>query len=443
VRQDVTHPEYKGESKAAAVESYERLKGLVETVLGTKLERDGEGGVLLFGRPIAQAGLSEGQSVLLQFCVGLHAQGGALNDTILVMDEPENHLHPEVVIGVIERVVKQLGGGQLWIATHSVALISQFEPDQVWYMENGSVSQAGSTPEKVLYGLLGGEEKAQKLASFTDLPASYAANRFALQCLVSPGTVGPKDDDPQMEQVRMALEEGGVQRVLDFGAGQGRLASSLCEALGRSEGKVPAGFEYVAYDADTKDEDVCLAAIGRLYGEAAGRWFSDLHPLLDAKGEGYFDAVVMCNVLHEIDPVDWLKLFDARGPLVRLMKEDGYLLVVEDERMPVGERAYAKGFLVLGTDELRELFCVRTDEEGFKSNSQRDGRLKAHRIPRAVLGRMSDASRKKVLELVKRRAEDKVKELRTQKASYRNGMLHAFWVQQLANATLALGELGR
>ena len=440
---EVTHQAYKGDKREDVEESYDRLVRLLKDVLNSPLGRDEIGNALIFGRPLAQAGLSDGQKVLLQFCVGLHAQGGVLGNTILLMDEPENHLHPSVIVDVITRIQECLGDGQLWIATHSLPLIAQFEPDAVWYMENGRISHAGQTPEKVLNGLIGGEERAHKLLDFVDLPASYAANRFASQCLLPATTAGARDGDPQMAQVTEVLGANAGRRILDFGAGQGRLASALLEGIGGADQAKKSGLDYVAYDVSEKDKAACEAAIAHLHGAVEGRWFNNLHRLIEARGERSFDIVVMCNVLHEIDPVDWLSLFAADGPLVRLIADEGFLLIVEDERMPVGEKAYSKGFLVLGTDEIRTLFGVDgASGDLVVLDARGDGRLKAHLVPRKCLGRISPESRLNVLKHLGRRAQDTIRALRREKPNYQNGRLHAFWAQQWANANLALAEQG-
>ena len=122
---EATHPHNpSSELREAKERSYTELQILIKAALGVELSRDQNGNATLFGRPIAQCRLSDGQVALLQWCVALHAQGLSLTEQILLMDEPENHLHPEALIATIERIIAANSQGQIWIATHSVPLIA-------------------------------------------------------------------------------------------------------------------------------------------------------------------------------------------------------------------------------------------------------------------------------------------------------------------------------
>ncbi len=82
------------------------------------------------------------------------------------------------------------------------------------------------------------------------------------------------------------------------------------------------------------------------------------------------DVVVMCNVLHEIDPSDWVKTLSIDVPPILL--EDGYLLIAEDTLLPHGELAHRKGFLVLDDVGVRKLFND-AKREILKSTAQTRG----------------------------------------------------------------------
>lgn len=65
--------------KKAALDEYTRLQELVFKFLGTKIGWDKDGYTTLFGKPIAQAQLSDGQRVILQLCVAIFTQGGTFS----------------------------------------------------------------------------------------------------------------------------------------------------------------------------------------------------------------------------------------------------------------------------------------------------------------------------------------------------------------------------
>jgi hypothetical protein len=87
-------------------------------------------------------------------------------------------------------------------------------------------------------------------------------------------------------------------------------------------------------------------------------------------------------------------------------------------------------FSVTENDMAQELF-VSDDHRG-------DGRLKAHLVAKSLLSRISTESRKKAIAEMQSTAKDKIKQLRSQTASYANGQLHGFWTQQFANTSLFL-----
>jgi hypothetical protein len=125
------------------------------------------------------------------------------------------------------------------------------------------------------------------------------------------------------------------------------------------------------------------------------------------------------------------------------LRPEGWLLLVEDAQLPIGEKAHAKGFLVLTTSQLYTLFAFGPVEPEFRmSDARGDGRLLAHLIPASCLGRLTGTTLRHTLEAVQADAEQRIKALRAEPPSYPNGRRHALHVQLLANATLALHELG-
>jgi hypothetical protein len=65
--------------------------------------------------------------------------------------------------------------------------------------------------------------------------------------------------------------------------------------------------------------------------------------------------------------------------------------------------------------------------------------LKAHLIAQPLLARFTSTTRDAAIKDLSSTARDRILELRKQESDYRHGRLHGFWVQQFANAQLALG----
>lgn len=433
------------EERNKAIEDYNNLKDLVQKFLNTELGRNLDDEATLFGFPLGRANLSDGQKVLIQFCLAIYSQKTALKDLILFMDEPENHLHPSALLEAIDRIKEFVTNGQIWIATHSINILAHYDPSYIWYIENGQIDYAGRIPEKVLAGLMGSEEEIAKLSEFLSLPAEFASNRFAYESLFPPLTVGADVHDPQTRQIRQIIqnliETGQKIKILDFGSGKGRLISTIYESEESSPEKDKDWLEYVAFDPDPKDKEYCENAISMVYGSANKRYYNHKTQFMTDHDAGSFNLIVMCNVFHEINPNDWLRLFSPEDMIQTLLKEDGTLLIVEDQRIPVGEKAYQNGFLVFDSPQFRDLFGIPA--ASYKFNDARgDGRLKAHFINKAFLSNITPETRCKAIRSLNNTAKDEIKRIRSlDTPSFKEGILHGFWVQQYANAQIVVDEL--
>ncbi|WP_158627262.1 AAA family ATPase [Corallococcus sp. AB045] len=444
-----THPVVTIEEseKEQVVGNYQRLCDDIKKLLGTRLGRNLEGAPTLWGRSIQNAGLSEGQLLLLQLAVALHAQGMRLSEAILLLDEPETHLHPAAVVDVLETLRKATPNGQLWIATHSLPVLAWAPTDSLWFVRDGRAKWVGRDPELVLTGLLGDDQGRERLESFLQLPAQFASNRFAADCLLAPTVVMTDGDDPQLLQIRNAISAihrpGQPFRLLDFGAGKGRLLAALREAH-RDGQPFFETIDYRALDASASDREQCASLIDEIYGGGASavrhfRGDADLESQLDAES---IDVAIMCNVLHEISPGQWISVLGPGSALARSLRPSGFLLIVEDMHIPVGEKAHSHGFLLLDTYPLKGLFAWREADPAIQLVTERDGRLKAWLVPASLLKRVSPATRTDALQRLQIHARKALQDLRQQQPSFRNGQLHGLWTQLFANASLALDEFG-
>lgn len=445
---NATHPDSNvpEEQKEKAIDDYLRLKELIKLFLNTELDRNINGEPTLFGFPLGQANLSDGQKVLIQLCLAIYCQQKSLDELILILDEPENHLHPSVIIETIERIMNKTTNGQIWIATHSIPLLSYFDPSSIWFMENNRLSYAGAIPEKVLESLLGNENRIAKLQDFISLPGIFALNRHAFESLFHPVSLITDKDDPQTLQIRdeikKHLSNQDKIRILDYGAGKGRLLASVIDNNPEPISKLSIWFDYVAYDTSDTDSNDCKAVIDKAFSNSEKRYFNDMSELLTHFDKESFDIVIMCNVLHEIAPSNWLNLFSTDGEIPNLLNTNGILLLVEDQEMRIGEKAYQSGFILLNTPELKELFSIKEKDSNFGfSDAKEDGRLKAHRIPKEYLTRISSESRTNCIKLLHKNSKEKILSVREDDVNYKNGKKHGFWIQQYANTGLVLDEL--
>ncbi|MBS1209533.1 MAG: hypothetical protein H6R19_1931, partial [Proteobacteria bacterium] len=399
--------------------------------------------------------LSDGQKILFQLACKLHAQGSKLQDSVILMDEPENHLHPAVLNQVIDDLLKVLGTGQIWIATHSVPLIAHLlakEPDCLWYADGGEFSRAGRSPEKVLNGLMGGPDGSVAMQSLTQLPGVYAAQRFLGECLTQPSVAGPNTNDPQTKQISEILinhtkNHDKKLRMIDFGAGVGRLLATLtAESGNKTAGQL---IDYIAYEPDTSKHANLLREIRNFYpseNDSSTRICSDLHNIkIDSES---VNVIVMCNVLHEICPDTWPDYFNENSPLMRSLTSDGYLLVVEDYEIPVGERAHSYGFLLLDEPELRKLFSIQ--EADYKERRflratsnipQYKNRLSAHLIEKSCVVRFTTNTRREAIRHLNSRMLTQVTtHLSTDSTSSSQGRSYGRSAQLFANSSIWINQ---
>lgn len=312
-------------------------------------------------------------------------------------------------------------------------------------MDDGKISNAGRRPELVLESLLGNEEGIAQLGTFTNLPAELASVRYATESLLPPQVLAGGAGDPQVSQIQQALERVGRNgrplALLDYGAGKGRLLEGLADLLSERGIAISDAIDYFAFDVFEDDHLHCAKVVAEYYGKSQ-RIFHKEDAFFSLKDAESIDVVVMTNVLHEIPPRLWPGIFSAESIIYRCLRSDGYLLVVEDQRIPVGEKAHEHGFLVLDTVHLKTLFAgTESDVHSGRfivDDARNDGRLKAHLISRALLNNVTDATVKRAIEQLRRTSHQEIQAVRTKDPSYKNGQLHGFWTQQFANASLFL-----
>lgn len=384
-------------------------------------------------RLLALEELSEGQQVLLTWALTLAEHGEALDNAIVLVDEPEIHLHPSAAITAIT-ALRSYGVSQIWLATHSAALLAAFGVESLYHVHGGRIEYAGNRVEEVLGGLLGVDGRAQMRTFLADAD-DLAFHTFAAQSLVPPHSLDLRPGDPQAQQFTALFPTtvaGEPVRILDFAAGKGRLARAIGE-LGRHD-----HIRYHAYNDSrfTAPEDhvQCRRRIAEL-NQGEGIFYHDEFAALTVSTAPRMHAVVLCNVLHEIPVIDWLKTLHD---IARVLHDDGALLLMEDQRMSRGELPHDAGFIVLDRWALCELFAV-SPEEWQRYTVSKDDRLTLFRIPRAVLLQANGDTLIRALRNLAESTKSRLRSLRTRASgTSREGREHAYHALLLTNVMLAL-----
>lgn len=421
---------------------YVRMQKLLSALAGMCLDI-AAGHASLDGRNIHRTTFSDGQMALLRIAALLHSRALENAAVPIHLDEPERHLHPSRLIGLIDALRTHLPHAQLWIATHSLSLtahLAAIDPRAIWFGENGQFERAGLAQEKVVNSLLGGVTGAEQISDFCIRADKFAACTFSAECLCPPETVAYKEGDPQIQQIRTFLIGEQTRRltVIDIGAGQGRLLDGLAHSLGDA---LAESVSYYAIEPNQASRALCAQAVSRNLGDDAERVFASPQEFLAATGVKA-DVVVMANVLHEIEIEHWENMLKGAHTL---LEETGSLLVVEDTRIPRGELSHSNGFLILETEALCELFATDRTADGVQCTiaSRGGARLQATAFRREKLAMATKSSIEKALQTQRDIAAYNIRELRKsgRKPDYRLGHEHAYHAQLLANLTLALEDL--
>lgn len=135
-------------------------------VYGSFLERGRE-------QPILASGVSDGHLQMLLLLTSLFSEGQS-QESVIILDEPEISLHPWALAVLAEAVMAATNewGKQVFIATHSPVLISQFSPENILAAE----MKDGRTQ---LYRL-------SEMDGIQDLLEQYAAGTLYMADIIAP-----------------------------------------------------------------------------------------------------------------------------------------------------------------------------------------------------------------------------------------------------------------
>ncbi len=356
---------------------------------------------------------SPGQLMLFYMAIFFSLQEND-NKKVIILDEPESHLHPEAAIQLFEGIKNLKGVEAIWIATHSIFLIPEVRFENIVYFDGGRLQKREhAIYANVITSMLGKyqDESSEFLVSVPE----WQYSTFMAQCFLDPpvvDTIDPKDE--QVLKFIESIKKKSEISVLDFGGGNGRLGFSL----------------QVANCANVKNiiYEICDLKISDEVKNANYKTYEDISVIPD----GRYDYIVMMNVLHEIEPENWPLLFHN---ISQKMKEDSYLIFSEVHILSEGERPHRSGYMVLGIEELREMFSADLKEVGPPKKVSKKEKTICVPIKRAYLENVSEATVVSAIRLLEKRSYKSIKKIRADDDQKRQ---YAFFAQQYLNAKLYL-----
>lgn len=359
--------------------------------------------------------LSPGELMLFYMSIFLALREDGAIGKAIILDEPECHLHPKALRAFIDLLVRQYNMGSIWIATHSIFLVPDYQFENIIYIENSKIQPRSSNMYRSILDCLIGNGKS--IETFFSSLSQWQFCEFIAECFTEPTVVDivdPKDE--QVQIIIQHLTENKPMRILDWGGGSARLGESLIAGGFKHN----VDFTYKIYDKNPK------------YFGKEFEVFTDLDDIPEKH-----HCIVMMNFLHELEPMEWPHIF---SDVSEHLAEEGYLLFVEVDALSEGEMPNDVGYILLGVEEIQQLF---SSEETFPVYVKKKsiGVL----IPKKALSSVTADSVNLALKNLEDRTLCEIKELRLSKGFPKELMevrtlLHprnyAFLLQQYINVKL-------
>ncbi|MBW3521636.1 AAA family ATPase [Chryseobacterium sp. NKUCC03_KSP] len=294
--------------------------------------------------------LSDGEKTLFAYglLMFLLDQNPNLNikDSVIIVDEPELHLHPNSEIDLFEGLKKVVGEkGQLIIATHSINILSTLNYDEIFMVKNGVITHpSNNTPSESLSELMGLEDRIHRLTDFLTSISTWSYVNFMAQCFSNPEVIeSAKENDPQIETFKNIVKNHmnkNSNLLLDFGAGKGRVLEQI-----KKDYSFMNKISYSALEPDLEFHEQ-LKNLGT----------KDIYISHNNLPKNSFDFILLCNVLHEIPINDWE---ESLNKIIDSLTPEGYLIIIEAKTLSKGEKIGNIGYLLLDLEEIKELFDLK------------------------------------------------------------------------------------
>lgn len=434
-----------------AVESRrEEINRFLETHLGRKLifiqEEGGKCCIssrmdsrkpLPFAEAVAE--MSPGEKAILYFALALlcvNRDEQMKKSFVLLLDEPEEHLHAKALRGLIEELRKLdtvSSKGTVFIASHSIFLAPYAKFQDIILLENGAVQYSKASLYEDVYRSLVGNSEASD-GNLQEMLASisfWCFGNYLMECLDPPTVSGKASaSDPQAAKLlEMLQSRGGADiELLDYGGGKWRIAHCIdLYFKEHPDCALSERLKYDVYDRQVDSGDMPESPWARQSYVGANAFELKIP-------EKRYDLVVLYNVLHEVDVTEWSKTLNF---ILSLLKNDGVLIFGERMVLSLGERPYGKsGYLVLGETELHELFGEQYVQRLPRVKDDDPTECYVITSPRAISVMSSNVQN--AIKTLMSRSESAVEAIIERKSKLDPARTYAFYCQQYINAKHAL-----
>jgi len=303
-----------------------------------------------------------------------------IKESIILIDEPELHLHPDSEIDLINGIKNAIGEkGQLIIATHSINILSTLNYEEIFMVKDGSISHPTQlTPSESLAQLMSIEDRVNRLSDFLSSISTWTYVNFMAQCFSNPEVIqSARLNDPQIESFRKAIRTNLTKQtnmLLDFGAGRGRLYE-----------QIKSDFDFI-----DKINYFALEPTAEFHPDLTKLGASQIFKSHNELPENSFDFILLCNVLHEIPLDEWETNLNK---IIKSLKSNGYLIIIEAKELNKGEKIGKIGYLLLDIEEIQQLFNLSKLPSSINVENKKDS------ITCAVISKldMTEISRKYIL----------------------------------------------
>lgn len=439
-------------TKQKWLEDLQKLNDFLSQLLGRTLLVEKENGHIMMVQSGAGARrlalknclkeLSPGELMLFYLSTFLfylnHVSGGN-QKVVLLMDEPELHLHPKALLTMLNMLESCDIISRLWIASHSVFILPQFPFEGLVYLHQSEVLKLSSTTYQRIYDDLVGLENIDMYELLRSIE-NWENYQFVVENFLLPQTRGKANGkDEQTLKVLKVLEKIQVERplqVLDYGAGQCRVWECLKLA-------VP--------DAEERDRLLCYKAYDIHPSEKRPKDVIYYTAKENVENPSKYDVVILMNVLHEIEPEEWCDVFNT---IHYFLNENGILIFLEVLSLTNGEQPYGQaGFLLLRDKQVKKLF-PNTHSEKLPNNCAAE-KSNCWVIPASELDRVQNQDVNEAIHGLEVECEALLKEIDEERvamahsefeqvpmdARKQKARQYAFLAQQFINAHIAYQRL--